>query len=124
MDMTSAFTRVGLTLECASSKSVLRPGLLHLLQCRAFRSSLRDGVHYGPKVLDFPGLFHQPKTLNPSVHGLTSILASFPREGTDLTKGISAKVWQRDLSNSYIIDFLSAFCLASATYGSEVPHGP
>lgn len=57
-------------------------GLLHLLQCRAFHSSLRDDMHYGPKVLDFPGLFHQPETLNPTVHGLTSILASVPREGT------------------------------------------
>lgn len=121
--MTSAFTRVELTLECVSSKSVLRPGLLHLLQCRAFHSSLRDDMHYGPKGVRFPWSLSSARDSEPYCPW-TYLNSCFTSKRRDLTKGVSVKVWQRDLGNSYIIDFPSAFCLASPTYGSKVPHGP
>lgn len=55
-----SFMRAELGLECVSSKPVLHPGLLCLLQWKAFHCSLKDDMHYGHKVLDFSGLFHQP----------------------------------------------------------------
>lgn len=73
---------VELALECVPSKPVLSPSLLYLLWCSALHCSVRDDIHYEPKLLGFSGLFPQPKTLNPTVHGLTSMLASFLREGT------------------------------------------
>ena len=91
--------------ECVSSKPALHPGLLYLLEFSAFPHSLTDDIHYGPKPLDFTDLFPQPRTLNPIDHGLTSILALFPREGVGYIKGISVKVWYRDLGHSDVIDF-------------------
>lgn len=68
--------------ECVFSKPVLIPGLLYLLEFGAFHHFLRNDTCCGPKLLDFTGLFPQPKNLNPVDQRLTSILALFPREGT------------------------------------------
>lgn len=84
---------------------------------QAFHSSLRDDMHYGPWSLS---LARDSEPYCP----WTYLNSCFSSKRRDLTKGISVKVWQRDLGNSYIIDFPSAFCLASPTYGSKVPHGP
>lgn len=112
-----SFMRAELGLECVSSKPVLHPGLLCLLQWKAFHCSLKDDMHYGHKVLDFSGLFHQPDS------DLPQFLLHFQEKGP--YQGI--KVLRSDRGIQAIqmsLSFPSTFCLLSPIYASRVPHGP
>jgi len=98
-----SFMRAELGLECVSSKPVLHPGLLFLLQWKAFQCSPKDDMHYGHKVLDFSGLFHQPDS--ELYCPWTYLNSCFISKRRDPPKGICIKVWQRDLGNSDAIEF-------------------